>query len=194
MVLAWAAIVGMSGLIVVNTVPYYSLGDDFAFLVEKGALAFDPVWRACFYLHITGGMICLVTGPVLLWTRKAHRWLGRAYGLAVLGFAGPASLVMSIFSKGGPSCQACFLMLAALWWGATAKAIHEIKNRRVEEHRTWMLRSYALALSAVFFRIFQLAFFAGGMEDEPNYVVSLWLSLAASVAFGEALVARGVHA
>jgi hypothetical protein len=53
-----------------------------------------------------------------------------------------------------------------------------------------MIRSYSLALSAVSFRVFQTALFRAGMADEPNYILSLWLSLAASLVAGEAFVRK----
>ena len=46
---------------------YFTFGDDFAFLLEKGALADQQLWRASFYVHVAGGMVCLLTGPLLLW-------------------------------------------------------------------------------------------------------------------------------
>jgi hypothetical protein len=195
-VVAWLTILGLSALVVANTVPYFSLGGNFAFLVEKGALSGERLWRTCFFAHVSGGMLCLATGPLLLWngllrrSKAAHRWLGRAYALAVLGWAGPAGLYLSIHSKGGLSGHACFLLLDVAWIAATALAIRHVTARRVAEHRRWMMRSYALALSAVFFRVFQLGFHVGGMADEPNYVLSLWLSLGASVVAGEVLARR----
>jgi hypothetical protein len=51
-----------------------------------------------------------------------------------------------------------------------------------------MARSYALALSAVFFRVLQLGLHFAGVDDaDTNYVASLWLSLIASVVAGEVL-------
>jgi hypothetical protein len=192
--LFWACVVGLTGLIVVNTLPYYSFRDDFAYLHEKGSLSMNTMWRSCFYVHIGGGILCLATGPVLLWTRSRpiHTNLGRLYGLAVLGLAGPAGIYLSLFAKGGLLGQSCFLLLALAWWGATAVAIYAITHRDVPRHRRWMLRSYALALSAVFFRIFQVGLHYAGFEAETNYVISLWLSLAASLIAGELFIFRGV--
>jgi hypothetical protein len=187
----------LTGLIVLNTLPYYSFRTGFAFLAEKGPLAHVSWWRACFYTHITGGLVCLVIGPFMLWSGwlgrlpAAHRLLGRVYALAVLGWAGPAGLVLSTTSKGGLSGRGCFLLLCVLWVGATILGIRSILARRVADHRRWMVRSYALALSAVFFRIFQVGLYAAGLDDETNYVMSLWLSLAASLVAGEALVHTG---
>jgi len=173
--LVGASILAQCGLIVLNSLPYFSSRTNLAFLVEKGTLAFDPVWRLCFLGHVLGGIVCLVTAPFLFWNgllRRAPR------------------LHLAVFAKGGPAGQAGFLVLGLLWWGATARGIQSIVSRRVAEHRRWMVRSYSLALSAVFFRLFHVGFYWAGLADEPNYVLSLWLSLAASLVAGEAVVRR----
>jgi uncharacterized membrane protein len=191
-----ASILAQCGLIVLNSLPYFSSRMNLAFLVEKGELAYDPTWRWCFLGHVLGGIVCLITAPFLFWNgllRRAprlHRVLGRVYGAIVLGCAAPAGLYLALFAKGGPAGKAGFLVLGLLWWGATARGVQAIVSRRVAEHRRWMVRSYALALSAVFFRLFHVSFYVVGMADEPNYILSLWLSLAASLVAGEAVVRR----
>jgi hypothetical protein len=200
---AAAVTVALTLLIVANTLPYYSFSRDFAFLAEKGPLVEAAWWRACFYTHISGGMVCLLIGPFMLWNgllRRAlaiHKWLGRGYGLAVLGWAGPSGVILSMVAKGGLPGRACFLLLCVLWIGTTALGIRAVLARRIPEHRRWMVRSYALALSAVFFRISQVALYAFDLDPETNYGVSLWVSLAASIAAGEALLrapVSGVYA
>ncbi len=191
-----ATAIGLSGLVILNSFPYFSMGRDFAFLSEKGALVADPLWRNCFYGHVLGGIVCFLTGPFLLWNRllarlpKLHRWLGRVYGVAVLGWAGPTGIYLACHAKGGAPGRAAFLLLGLLWWGSTARGVQAIVARRTAEHRRWMLRSYAVALSAVYFRMAHAALFWAGLPDEPNYIASLWFSLAASLAVGEALVRR----
>jgi len=191
-----ASILAQCGLIVLNSLPYFSGRMNLAFLVEKGTLVSDPAWRLCFLGHVLGGIVCLVTAPFLFWTwflQRApllHRVLGRVYGAIVLGCAAPAGLYLAMFAKGGPAGKAGFLVLGLLWWGTTARGIQAIAARRAAEHRRWMVRSYALALSAVFFRLFHVGFYWAGLADEPNYILSLWLSLAASLVAGEAVVRR----
>jgi hypothetical protein len=53
-----------------------------------------------------------------------------------------------------------------------------------------MVRSYSLALSAPIFRAFQAALYLAGCDDDLNYIVSLWLSLAASVWLAESCLHR----
>jgi hypothetical protein len=191
-----ALTIGLCGLIVANSLPYFSMRRDFAFLSEKGALVSDPLWRVCFYAHVLGGIVCFVAAPFLFWNRllsrapKLHRWIGRMYGVAVLGWAGPTGLYLAWHAKGGVAGRGAFLLLGVLWWLSTALGVAAIVRRRVADHRRWMIRSYSLALSAVFFRIFHVGLFGLGLADEPNYAVSLWLSLATSLVVGEALVRR----
>ena len=193
--LAVAVTIGLWAVIIVNSLPYFSFRRDLTFLQEKGALADNPLWRRCFYGHVLGAIVCAVTAPFLFWDRlrvrrpRMHRWLGRLYGVSVLGWAGPAGLVLALYAKGGLAGQSGFLLLGLLWWGTTARGVQTIVAGRVAEHRRWMIRSYALALSAVSFRVFQTGFFLAGLSDGPNYVLSLWLSLATSLVGGE-LVAR----
>ena len=187
----WMSILALSGLILVNSWPYFSLRGNFGFLVEKGALASEVPWRTAFYVHVAGGMACLAAGPLLLWngllrfSPRLHRWLGRGYALAVLGCAGPTGIYMAFHAKGGVPGALGFLVLGLLWWGETALGVQAAVARRFAEHRRWMQRSYAMALSAVFFRVIQLAIDPLGTSPEADYVISLWLSLAASVAAGE---------
>ena len=194
--LSCAGTLGLCGLVAVNSIPYFSFRRDLPFLEEKGALVSDPLWRACFYGHVLGGIVCVVSAPFLFWDRlrvrrpALHRGLGRVYGVTVLGWAGPSGIFLAVQAKGGVAGQAAFLLLGLLWWGCTARGVQTILAGRAEDHRRWMIRSYSLALSAVSFRVFQVALFLAGMADEPNYIASLWLSLAASLAAGEALVRK----
>ncbi len=194
LVAGWTAAVALSGLIVAATLPYYDGGLDHAFLVEKGPLAREPLWRAAFYLHITGAMACLATGPLLFWpwlrrrSLAAHRLLGRTYVLAVLVWAAPVGLVLSLHAKGGAWGRSCFMILSLGWLLTTAAGLVAVHRRQLRAHAEWMIRSFSLALSAVTFRAFQLVLAAGGVADEPNYIASLWLSLGASLVLAEAWI------
>jgi hypothetical protein len=191
--LFWSAMVALSALIVANTLPYFSFRTNFAFLLQREDLARDATWRACFYAHLCGGIICLAAGPFLVWgaflraSPAMHRVLGRAYVMSVLGCSGPASVYLALHAQGGIAGKLGFLTLAIGWLATTARGLQLVVRKRFAEHRVWMIRSYALTLSAVFFRAIHVALYAAGVDDQPNYVVSLWLSLAASLAAGEIL-------
>jgi hypothetical protein len=194
--IVWGILIALGLLLIVNTVPYFTFRREFAFLEEKGALVSDPLWRRCFYGHLLGSITCLALIPFLFWEGlrlrlpALHRWLGRCYGLAVLGWAAPTGLYLALHAKGGLSGKAAFLLLGILWWATTARGIQTAVKRRFDEHRRWMIRSAAVAGSAVFFRVFHVALFGLGLPDEPNYVLSLWFSAAASLIVGEAFARK----
>ena len=194
--IAVAATLALCGVIVIESLPYFTFRSDLDFLVEKAPVSSERVWRCCFYAHVFGGLVCLASAPFLFWNRLRerfpglHRRLGRVYGVAVLGCAGPTGIYLALHAKGGFAGQAGFLLLGLLWWGATAQGVRSIVAGRAAAHRRWMIRSYALALSAVSFRVLHLGFFWAGMANDPNYVLSLWLSLATSLVGGEAFLRR----
>jgi hypothetical protein len=115
-----------------------------------------------FFIHVFTSLFALAAGftqfaPGLL--RKwpvVHRWVGRIYGADVVLVTGTASLIMASFANGGITSRAAFTVLAALWISTTAIAYRAIRRRRWKEHRDWMMRSYALPLSAIMLRLSKL--------------------------------------
>jgi hypothetical protein len=187
----WATLtIALSALILVNNGIYLRGGPQPLFFVEKGSIAQMPVWRAAFYLHIVGASVCLATGIPLMFTRllryrRTHHVLGYLYLNSVLWAAAPAGVVMAPFAKGGALGALAFGLMGILWWWTTWSGYVAIRRNDLAGHLRGMVRSYALALSAVTFRLFQAALFHLGMDDHTNYIVSLWLSFGASVWLGE---------
>ncbi|WP_425614077.1 DUF2306 domain-containing protein [Anatilimnocola sp. NA78] len=182
-------------LIVVSNVIYFT-GEESRFHLEKGALARNPWWLATFYFHIVGASISLAAGLPLMfpaWTRKYpawHRWLGYLYFNAVLWMAAPTGLVLAFTAKGGLLGTAGFVVAGLMWWQTTWAGYQAIRRHDLPTHIRAMVRSFAWALSAPAFRIIQIALYAGGLDDTTNYVLSLWLSMAASVWLAESCLFR----
>ena len=185
-----------SALIGVNSAGYLTGGGSHPFLLERPELARDAVWRACLATHVTGALVCLATGPVLLWnlvlkrSPALHRVLGRAYVAVVLGLAAPAGVALSFSAKGGVAGRAGFLVLAAAWFLTTALGLRDVHRGRLVPHAQWMVRSYALAMSAIHFRVIQTALFTLGAPNSASYVAAIWLSFLVSVVQGEVLAAE----
>lgn len=193
---AAAAVLVASLLLIVQTARYFSFDFRFAFLLERPFVTADRVWSACFYLHIAGGMVCLATSPLLLWNGFSgqrpglHRALGRVHAIAALGWVGPTGLYMAPFAKGGIAGQLGFLSLG-LWFVATSVfGILAIRRGDVGTHVVWMIRSYALILSALTFRSLHRGLHAVGVEPTANYVASTWASLVLAILAGELLGRR----
>lgn len=184
----------LTALIVVNSLPYFDLSLAHAFILDKGWLGELALWRAALYFHIAGSLICLLTGPLLLstWTLRrsvaTHRAVGKLYCFCTLFWAAPSGLLLAIAAKGGALGVSGFLALGLAWSGTTWLGLAAVWQRRMREHVAWMCRSYALAHSAISFRVFYIALDQLGCADGDAYVGALWLSLLASLALGELLI------
>lgn len=194
--LLWVILaVTLSGLVIVNSAIYFQPGPEPAFFLEKGQIADIPFWRAAFYFHIVGASVCLATGaplmfPALLKYRIVHRTLGLVYVNAVLFVAAPGALIMAPVAKGGLAGASGFAISGVFWWYFTLAGWKAVRRGDMAAHIRSMVRSYALALSAPAFRVIQLGFYLTDMDDETNYVLSLWLSLAVSVWLSESCIQR----
>jgi uncharacterized membrane protein YozB (DUF420 family) len=79
---------------------------------------------------------------------NVHRWLGRVYVTAVV-VAAPLGVATQYLDErtGDPrSFTVLAAVDAALWLLATGVAFWCIRQRRVDQHRQWMTRSFAMAL------------------------------------------------
>ncbi len=116
---------------------------------------FDP-WIA---VHAAGAATALLLGPWQFlrglrarWP-SVHRWIGRLYA-AGCASGGLAALVLATGLTTGPVAGAGFATLGLAWLATTGLAIREALARRIASHRRWMIRSFALTLSAVTLRLY----------------------------------------
>jgi Predicted membrane protein (DUF2306) len=135
------------------------------------------------YAHAVGGTLMLVAGSAAIfigWTRRwffLHRALGAVYLLG--GGAGAAvALYLSIVPPHEPKAIGVATgVLAAVWLLAAAMAFRAILNRRIEQHREWMTRSYVLTWTFVFCRmVMQAPMFATASGDMIAAVIwTTWI-------------------
>ncbi len=192
---AWWAVtsatLAASVLLVVEAARYLSFDPYYAFLVERPLVTADRVWRACFYVHVAGGIACLATAPFLLWnglangSARLHRGAGRLHAVAALGWVGPTGFYLAPFAKGGLPAQTGFVLLATLFYGATLLGVRAIRRGDRRQHIAWMVRSYALLTSALSFRAVDPCLQGLGASGDASYVASTWTSLAVSIGLGE---------
>lgn len=119
---------------------------EIADLLSGGATHRLPL---AFALHAVAGGIALALLPLQLSTRRrvraprTHRIIGRTYVSAVL-VAAPAAMATALMSDRHTSSWWSFTILALLWTGTTIQALRAARDRRITDHRRWMLRSTAL--------------------------------------------------
>lgn len=111
-------------------------------------------------LHFFAGGVILVLGCVQLVTRlrerhpALHRGLGRVY-VAAAGLAGIGGLgfIAVKGTVGGPVMSVGFGLYGALMIVCAVQAYRFARARRIEIHRAWALRLFALALGSWLYRM-----------------------------------------
>lgn len=138
--------------------------------------------------HIIGGTGMLLLGAIGLrigLTRQGFAWhkhVGVAY-VATGSLASVTALVLSFDTPHTPGIATG--TLAVVWLAFTAMAVRAIRNRRTEQHREWMIRSYVVAWTFVFCR-----FYSRAMPDEVQLGLSdmIWLTWVGPVLLAEVLL------
>jgi uncharacterized membrane protein len=150
-------------------------------------------WPIAATVHFAAGAVALVTGAFQVNARLRarylswHRWTGRVYLLAV-GAGGVAGFVLASTSSAGPVARWGFGVLAVLWIATSAMAYKSIRRGERNEHRDWMVRSYALTLAAVTLRLYLPASLAAGIDAAIAYPAIAWLCWVPNLALAEWLV------
>jgi hypothetical protein len=179
--------------------PYTAMKPGIDFLATKQRVYHIPYWRTSFYLHVFTSLFALLAGlsqfnRKLLWKRpKVHRTVGLLYWVVVLFIASPTGFIMAIHANGGLPARTSFVMLSLLWFATTLLAMIAIKNKQWELHGEWMLRSYALTLSAITLRFYALLFDLFQVHARPQevYITIAWLSWVPNLIIAEVLIKKG---
>lgn len=159
----------------------------------------SAIYLVGFYTHIFLGGIALLSGFSQFFKKlrvkylRLHRNLGRIYILAVL-LSGLAAFGISFFATGGIISALGFGFLAISWLYTTYRAYVSIKQRQIQEHQLWMIRSYALCFAAVTLRIY-LPMFIGvfKMDFLPAYKIIAWLCWVPNIIIAEFLIVRPIQ-
>jgi uncharacterized membrane protein len=178
------------------TLPYLSLETDIKFLRIKQWVIHNPYWKAAFFIHVLSSIFLLITGFTQFYDplRKfstIHRMVGKMYVVIIVFISGPASFVMALYANGGMLSQIAFSLLSILWIFCTVMAWIEIRKGNYIDHGNFMLRSYALTLSALTLRAWK---FAIVLIFHPHpidgYMIVAWLGWIPNLLVAEWLIRR----
>lgn len=125
-----------------------------------------------------------------------HSGQGEPEGLAVRGETHPsceAGLYMSFYAFGGTTSHVAFCLLALAWLFTAYRGYTTARARRFAEHRTWMIRNFALTLGAVTLRIQLGSSFAAGLRFQNFYPWLAWTAWVPNVLVAEWLVRKAHH-
>jgi uncharacterized membrane protein len=133
----------------------------FHYYLNYNPAGFDPYWpkRGWLLVHITCGMAALLIGPWQFSRRlrqrhlQLHRIMGRTYLIAV-ACGSMAAFYLAIHTDFGWAFGTGLFGLGLAWVTTSGMAFYAIKQRQIQIHREWMVRSYVVTFAFVTFRVF----------------------------------------
>lgn len=189
------AIVLFCWLMIGLTIPYLTFTYDVDFLLTKQKIIHLKHWRYAFNLHILFSILTLIAGLtqfsnyVLKKQKRLHKIMGYVYVFDVLLIAGPSGLIMAYYANGTTLAKSSFIILSLLWIAFTAFAIIKIYKKDLIEHQKWMIRSYALTLSAISLRLMALIFpHFFHLSAHTEYATIAWLSWTINLVIAESII------
>jgi hypothetical protein len=196
-IIALFALAFFTLLMIRITIPYLSLNTHVKFLQIKQWIVHNDLWRVAFFTHVLSSTFLLFAGftqfsaPFKFNFASLHRFVGKIYVMILIFLSGPAGLVMALYANGGISSRIAFTTLSLLWLYFTAKAWTAIKKRNFIAHGEYMMRSYALTLSAVTLRAWKyliVIFFHPHPMD--GYMIVAWLGWIPNLLIAEWLIRK----
>jgi hypothetical protein len=181
------------------TFAYTSLAHDEKFLAIKQWIVQNNVWRISFFTHVFTSTLLLFAGftqfyaPSTSRFKSLHRTVGKTYVFIILFLSGPAGLVMSFYANGGLSSRIAFTTLSVLWLYFTARAWLEARRNNFITHGNFVIRSYALTLSALTLRAWKFLIVAM-FHPHPmdGYMIVAWLGWVPNLLIAEWLIRRNL--
>lgn len=182
-------------LMLLVTLPYLSFELNVDFLITKQRIIHLKHWRFAFYAHILTSIFVLLAGATQFWNffltrfRNWHRLIGKTYVGIILFISGPAALIMSLYANGTIAARTSFVLLTILWLVFTGAAYYFALKRNFRAHRNFMIRSYALTLSAITLRAYALVLpHFVHMNGKDEYSLIAWASWTVNLLIAEIII------
>jgi len=177
------------------TLPYLNFTYDVEFLLTKQKIIHIKHWRYAFNFHIIFSVFSLVAGItqfsnyIITKHKKLHRIMGYIYVVDVMCIAGPSGLIMAFYANGDIVSKTSFIVLSILWVLFTAIALVKAFKKNFIEHEKWMIRSYALTLSAITLRLLALVMpKIIHLDAHQEYAAIAWLSWLINLIIAEYII------
>lgn len=140
-------------------------------------------------LHISCGIMAMILGPFQFWNSlrinfpKRHRIIGRIYIIAIiLGTICATYLAWTTGVAIHWSWAFALQASAAVWIICVLLALRAVMQKRFQQHREWMIKSYVSTYSFVFFRFMNDSPLAENLGDFLERGPTLgWISFAVPI-------------
>ena len=152
-------------LMVKICVAYFPWNTEQHFLLLKQDVVNTQPWQFAFKVHVVASSFALIAGFTqffrLFRSRypQIHRLSGWLYIITILAFALPSGFILALSAAGGKATQISFILLSVLWGFSTVFALRAALKKQWLLHRDWMIRSFALSLSALSLRSWKMALY-----------------------------------
>lgn len=179
------------------TLEYVPVQKEVSFLlIKQTEVEGKPEYLWFFYAHVYTSIFVLLAGFLAILRKNFgfanfHRTAGKIYILFILIFAAPSGIYMGIFANGNFFAKLSFVILGILWWFSTFKAFQLARNKKFEQHKKWMWRSFALTLSAITLRMWKV-FIVYLFHPNPLdvYEIIAWLGWIPNILLIEILIRK----
>jgi uncharacterized membrane protein len=177
------------------TLQYIPIDKDVAFLRIKQDYVPMLHYKLAFFAHVFSAIFVLpagftqFSGKLRISYPAVHRFSGWIYIGTTLLLAAPTGFVIGLYANGGLSSRIAFCLLAILWLYFTAMAVVSINKKDYASHERWMVRSFALALSAITLRAWKYVLVAL-FHPKPMdvYIVVAWLGWVLNLIVAEIII------
>lgn len=197
----YGALAGISFIFIV-----YALADNFIFdpeakqfLSHKTGLRRElkpAVWLNVMRIHVALACIAMATGLINFLKRVrdrsilVHRINGYVYLISVLVVV-LTSGYMAPYATGGKIASIGFNAINMIWLIITATALVQIKKKRIQAHRNWMVRSYAFCFTNLSIHLVTALFHQGfGFQYVTGYTIGVYGTIALLLAIPEAILRK----
>lgn len=173
-------------------IDYTSFKTDIHFLAVKQEYIHLSWWKTAFYIHVFFSIFALLAGftqfskYILQNYRALHRIIGKMYVIAILFINFPSALVLAVYANGFWPSRLAFIILDCLWFYFTWRAVVAIRQKNIDSHRQFMIRSYALTFSAITLRTWKIIL-AQTFHPDPVtlYMVEAWIGFVPNLLLAE---------
>ncbi|NQY07327.1 MAG: DUF2306 domain-containing protein [Flavobacteriaceae bacterium] len=179
------------------TLQYFPIDFDVAFLRIKQQYMVFIHYKIAFYVHVCFSVFSLFAGFTQFSKRirtqftKIHKTMGWIYISSILLFAAPSGLIIGYYANGGFWSQLAFCLLAIGWFWFTLKALLSLKQKNYKKHQIYMVRSFALTLSAITLRLWKYLIVLV-LQPRPMdvYQIVAWLGWTVNLMVAEIIIIK----
>ena len=193
----WALIILLAIAIGLYPLTFLNVNHNEGLLAQKTPeLLANTFWSIAFYTHISLGGFSLLIGWSLFLKKfrikklALHRLIGKLYVIAVL-LSSITGFIAAYYATGGRIAKTGFTGMSIAWFICTYIAYKAVRNKNIQKHERWMIRSYAITFTGVTFRLWMpFLVIAFQLDFLEAYPIDAWVSWIANLLVAQWLIRK----